>query len=1310
MPGSADHGDGPRASRGSDAEDQITSTLVPYKFVGKASSYRWTIHGLQAAAARHNVPERLYSEPFDVAGVPWRVLVFPNGNGVRSLSLYLDLANAHALPRGWSCVAAFAFTVVNCGEGQNVSSQTEKLFLVGVQDWGFREFMPLRLLYDASEGYLSAEDTLVIETTIAVTPPQGDAGEDSADEADPPPGASRAVPYVGLANQGATCYLNSLLQTFYHLPYLRQRVYEVPVGDGHDLPSVDDAGDDAITPTAALAPLAAALHKDRDRDVLFALQQVFYHLQFAPRPVSTRELTVSFGWGGADTFRQHDVHELMLVMCDRLEERMKGTPCAGALDALFKGIAANVIECCDIDYTSSTEETFYDLQLNVKGCPTLTSAFEDYVQHEMLDGDNAYAVDGHGMQSARRRCAFRKMPPVLMLHLKRFEYDVRSSRQTKINERQEFPLELDVGPYLPSETPADGSTYLLHAVLVHSGDASSGHYYAFVRPDINPDGDAAQWYRFDDERVVPVSERDATEENFGGDYGGGQMPRYASAYVLTYVRKRDAKWVVPSPAETPPVPVHRRFGRTARRELRRSAAEAHLIVMVKVLGDAHAASTPGGALDFGSVDGVKVQRRAPYASLLQHVEQTLRLGGGSDAALGRYGHIWVWHCQELLNTTVRPRELVDARDDRSVEAVFNLPAHLTRPLLLYAHAAPTAVTCALRAASPPPTPLCRGSVLTTPPEAILLFVKHFSDSREQPLVALGRRLVRCGATTGDLWKSLCAEGVAPGEAARGPPSVFEEIRPGVLEGLPLDMPLGSAELGHGDVVIFADASSSLSDSKHSQPASRPASPDARALTCYEWCREQALLCDVRMCPVEQPDLCVATLRLSRRATTAEVRAALVGAVGDLGAELERCGGVVQLFAQDAGYQPQAVPLPESQPLAMSLSLGWNRQRRTLYYAVLPHSAAGSAALTEQAAAASGDQLVIPVQVISSTHGEVQETIKVVVPTGATVGALKARLIEVHKVLGDGAVCGFTETDTSRSGDDATGTLSPAARRFTAADFTSPQKSRQPNSILPISPPHAVIAHPRKDTQRLRAALSSRGQYHPFHARLRLYEVSEHFQCVTQCLWDPAEPAPAPSMGLALYCEDGGGDGQTDTLFNGASMRFAPGLSSLGPYQLAFSLLHRGTQLDTTAKPERFVVQVLRVDPLAPPQDPAGRGRSSEEVVPDDTEIVQPHSPPWLVPALQHDTIRDLRKRMLERPMPAVVRDFLTKGKARQPAVYVVREFNRCLRQPLPDGAKVVAVLSANVAGRMAPCFALAHPHADALRHDRRTGNGVNIRR
>lgn len=71
--------------------------------------------------------------------------------------------------------------------------------------------MPLGELYDPSRGYL-VNDVLIVEAEVLVRRIVDYWTYDSKKE----------TGYVGLKNQGATCYMNSLLQTLYHIPYFRK--------------------------------------------------------------------------------------------------------------------------------------------------------------------------------------------------------------------------------------------------------------------------------------------------------------------------------------------------------------------------------------------------------------------------------------------------------------------------------------------------------------------------------------------------------------------------------------------------------------------------------------------------------------------------------------------------------------------------------------------------------------------------------------------------------------------------------------------------------------------------------------------------------------------------------------------------------------------------------------------------------------------------------------------------------------------------------------------------------------------------------
>lgn len=91
------------------------------------------------------------------------------------------------------------------------SADTQHQFNSRESDWGFTSFMPLSELYDPTRGYL-LNDKCIVEADVAVRKVVDYWSHDSKKE----------TGYVGLKNQGATCYMNSLLQTLYHIPYFRK--------------------------------------------------------------------------------------------------------------------------------------------------------------------------------------------------------------------------------------------------------------------------------------------------------------------------------------------------------------------------------------------------------------------------------------------------------------------------------------------------------------------------------------------------------------------------------------------------------------------------------------------------------------------------------------------------------------------------------------------------------------------------------------------------------------------------------------------------------------------------------------------------------------------------------------------------------------------------------------------------------------------------------------------------------------------------------------------------------------------------------
>ena len=332
---------------------------------------------------------------------------------------------------------------------------------------------------------------------------------------------------VGLQNQGATCYLNSLLQTLYLDPSFRSVVYSFRYDEKKD-------GSKALC-------------------IPFQLQLLFAELQIGENGVAkTGPLTESFGWKGGEQYQQHDVQELMRVLLNAVEVsfKEKESDPDSVITPLYSGELEDYLHCLSCGHKKSRRDPYSDLQLFVEKADTIGQAFANFVTPETLNGGNQVRCDECNKKAdANKGLRIVSVPPVLTLQLKRFTYDPVTWQRVKLSKRVTYPLYLNVAPLVETvEVPLDdsvigqdvkpeagaaGNWYELFSILIHSGGALGGHYYAYVK-----DVAMGLWYNFNDMDVRAITEKEALSM-CGAVDGQQNSVSSTNAYMLLYRKMVD---------------------------------------------------------------------------------------------------------------------------------------------------------------------------------------------------------------------------------------------------------------------------------------------------------------------------------------------------------------------------------------------------------------------------------------------------------------------------------------------------------------------------------------------------------------------------------------------------------------------------------------------------------------------------------------------------------------------------------------------------------------------------------------------------
>ena len=327
--------------------------------------------------------------------------------------------------------------------------------------------------------------------------------------------------FLGLYNQGLTCYINALMQQLFMNDKFRNGI----------LSTAYISSDDAHGKKYGLQ-LSVLLFELKK---MFVFMNHCYCKAYDPKGFvnACRDNPPGFFSLDSSVFDQNDACEFFCIFSDKIEHALKIAGVhrlkASANEEEHEGEYTNLVRDCFVGEFShqiilldddgkqnrikERTEPFYHIQLTIKNQNNVTDSLENFILDELMEGDNAFLDETLNLKvRAIKRVRIKSLPPTLILHLKRFEINYDTFEKVKLNDYFSFPFELDMKPYMTKEEVETCTKFRLCGVIVHSGTANGGHYYSYARDRSSENN----WYEFNDEVVERFDVSRLGEECYGG--------------------------------------------------------------------------------------------------------------------------------------------------------------------------------------------------------------------------------------------------------------------------------------------------------------------------------------------------------------------------------------------------------------------------------------------------------------------------------------------------------------------------------------------------------------------------------------------------------------------------------------------------------------------------------------------------------------------------------------------------------------------------------------------------------------------------
>ncbi len=329
--------------------------------------------------------------------------------------------------------------------------------------------------------------------------------------------------FCGLENFGDSCYVNSALQCLSHAEPLTNALFHLRSDE------------------KKFQPLTEAYVK--------LLEEMWLGNESVTSAINVRDRVGEISPRFANQSQQ-DSHEFLSVFLDALYEELcsheQGKQCN--IDENFiHGTIKSTVKCRNCREEIPTYDSFISLPLPIPLSPATASGLDKhegfvgfvasmfgfienivtpvrdlYACFKLLLQDETIGENGKWfcarcdcLTNANKKIELWTLPKVLILQLKRFNYDL--SNNVKIDTFIEYPVDLlDLSDYVKNAEYNKTIRYDLVAVSVHTGNLVGGHYITYGR-----NFRSGNWYRFDDQHVSKANVTEIVTRD---------------AYILVYIQ------------------------------------------------------------------------------------------------------------------------------------------------------------------------------------------------------------------------------------------------------------------------------------------------------------------------------------------------------------------------------------------------------------------------------------------------------------------------------------------------------------------------------------------------------------------------------------------------------------------------------------------------------------------------------------------------------------------------------------------------------------------------------------------------------